>query len=62
MTTKKLASYAGRHCHEPQDIRVASKELVDATFTIPTKRKTPGLDSSVANMLLSNDLDIYIKR
>ena len=61
-TTKKLVSYAGRHCCEPQDIRVVIEELEDTTFTIPTKRTTPGLDSSVANMLLSKNLDIYIKQ
>ena len=36
-TTKKVASYAGRHCREPQDIRVAIEELTDTKFSIPRK-------------------------
>ena len=59
-TTKKLASYADRNCREPQDIRVAIEELEDVTFMMPTRR--PGLDSSIADIVLSKDTDVYIKR
>ena len=61
-TTKKLASYAGRTCCKPQDIRLAIKELEDASIDVPTRQTMSGVNSSVINMILSKDLDIYIKR
>lgn len=60
MTTKKLANYAGRTCKEPQDIQIAIEDLKDTTFTLPTKQTR--IDSAIADILLSKDLDIFVKR
>ena len=60
-TTKKLANYAGRTCKEPQDICLAIEELKDKTFTLPT-RQTGITDTTIANALLSKDLDMFVKR
>ena len=37
-TTKKLASYAGRTCKEPQDIHRTIEELKDITVPFPSPR------------------------
>ena len=37
-TTKKLASYAGRNCKEPQDICRTIKDIKEVTIPMPTIR------------------------
>ena len=58
-TKKKLAIYSSRNCREPKDIRLAIEESENVTFTMPTRR--PELDSSIANIVLSKDID-FISR
>ena len=51
-TTKALASYAGRKCSDPQDIRIAIERQKDDVIPIPTSISY--IESEVAKLLLEN--------
>ena len=58
-TTKKIAGFAGRTCKESKDISLAIEELEDPTFTPPKK---VNIDPAIDDLLLKNEVDIFIKR
>ena len=58
-TTKKIAGFAGRTCKEPKDISLAIENLEDPTFPTPTKLN---VDPALDDILLKNEVDIYVKR
>ena len=59
-TTKKVASYAGRTCKYPQDIRLAIKNIEDITISYPLTCGTG--DVIIDNLFLSCDINAFIKR
>ena len=60
-TTKKLASYAGRTCKEPQDIQRAIEELKEVTVPIPSERLGIANDT-LRGKLYEKDIEIWSKR
>ena len=60
-TTKKLASYAGHTCKEPQDIPRAIEDLKDVTVPVPTER-TSITNSALHNKIYDKDIEIWSKR
>ena len=58
-TTKALASYAGRKCTNPQDIRIIIEHQKDVIIGIPTTRTD--IEKEVANLLLGKEIDTYVK-
>ena len=59
-TTKALASYAGRKCSYPQDIRIEIERQKDVVIPTPTSRSDTEAD--VAKPLLGKEIDAYVKR
>ena len=59
-TTKALASYAGRKCVDPQDIRIAIACQKDVSIPIPTTRTE--INEEVSKLLLGKEFDEYVKR
>ena len=59
-TTKKLASYSGRTCKEPQDIRLAIEEVKEVSIPIPTERSIT--DTTLKAKLYEKDIEIWSKR
>ena len=58
-TTKVLTSYSGRKCANPQDILISIERQKDVLIPVPTTRAN--IDAEVANILLGNDIDVYVK-
>ena len=59
-TNKALASYAGRKCANPQDIRIKIECQKDVSIPIPTT--ITDIDEEVEKLLLGKDIDTYVKR
>ena len=59
-TNKALASYAGRKCANPQNIRIVIERQKDVSIPIPTT--IMHIDKEVENLLLGKDIDMYVKR
>ena len=60
-TTKKLASYAGRTCKEPQDIHRAIEDLKEVTIAMPDERL--GItDLTLKAKLYEKDIEVWSKR
>ena len=60
-TTKKLSSYAGRTCKEPQDIRRAIEDIKKITITMPVE--CMGIaDKKFRDKLYEKDIEIWSKR
>ena len=58
-TTTKIAGFAGCTCRESKDISLAIEELKDPTFTPPKKFN---VDPALDDLLLKNEVDIFVKR
>ena len=54
-TTKALASYSGRKCSDPQDIRIAIERQKDVMIPISTSRLD--IEEEVAKLLLGREMD-----
>ena len=63
LTTKDIASCAGRTCTDPQDIRVALENLDDTLISVPVKRPTvKAMTEEIAVLLISKDVDLLVKQ
>eukprot|EP00957_Ditylum_brightwellii_P211200 15365881-Ditylum_brightwellii.AAC.1 len=61
-TTQELAEYAGRTCKsQPADIRLAIETLTETVIPVPSKNEEIG-DKEVAEMILSREVEAYVKR
>ena len=59
-TTREIAEYAGRNLKESQDIRRAIENLVEMTFTLPTRANIG--DVSLNKAIFNKQLDNHFKR
>ena len=59
-TTKALASYAGRKCSYPQEIRISIERHKDVAIPILTSRTD--IDMEVVKLLLGKEIYVYVKR
>ena len=60
-TTKKIASYAGRTCKEPQDIRRSIEDIDDVDIPMPTER-TSITNDRLREKLFEKDIETWAKR
>ena len=60
-TTKKIASYAGRTCKEPQDIRRSIEDIDDVDIPMPTKR-TSIINNRLREKLFDKGIESWAKR
>ena len=58
-TTKALASYSGRKCTDPQDIRISIEVQKDVTISTPSTRIS--IDEDMDKIPLGRNIDNYVK-
>ena len=57
--TKKIANFAVRTCNDSQDINISIKTLIGPVFVTPSK--VTGGDDVVNTLILTREIDAYIK-
>ena len=55
-----IASYEGRTCTDPQDIRIAIKNIEYVKTSTPLKQEDIG--GNITKLLVGKELDMYVKR